>query len=250
MKWGRALKKIGGIILGLGLLLFIWGLDSFRGEALADDGMLIPSQNRDISRTFLLMTIMKELNVDEVHTLWEGVVEYSSLPMHELRNEWLKVQSLFPRGALEGVPLSRKEDMYPIPMPDGVKGLVRFHVLPTERDEYEATLIVKLEANEPIDGDALKLVQEKLKTLRNLGHHPYIYTCLKGVGDGTPRTLQSKLLPLVEERIPGTWGEYYQDRRSWSARIAGKGSLQVLLHERGENKTEVILGTPYIITEF
>ncbi|WP_028988348.1 hypothetical protein [Thermicanus aegyptius] len=250
MIWGRALKKIEGIILGLGLLFFIWGLDFFRGEALADDGMRIPSQNRDMSRTFLLMAIKKELNADEVHTLWEGVEEYPSLPMHELRNEWLKVLSLFPGGALEGVPLSWKEVIYPIPMRYGVKGLVRFHLLPAERDEYAAALIVKLEANEPMDGNAWKSVQEKRNTLGNLGRRPYIYTCIKGVGDGTPSTLLSKPLPLVEERMPGTWGEYCQDRRSWSARFSGKESLQVLFHERGENRTEVILGTPYIITEF
>lgn len=238
---GRLQKKQVLLFMGFFTFLLLWILSPISTSSTVD---------REMERFLFMRELLEELHMGEIHTLWEGVVEYPSMSGEKLQDEWEDLRRFFASFHPQEV---AGESLFTLHLPDGVEGMVSLHALPLKRGEYKASLIVKLEAKEPVGQDGLVTVSKILKWLEKNVPHPYIYTCLKGTGSGKLDTFRSEIVSLVTKRVNGKWGEFYEDARSWSARISGNGDapFQLLLHEEADRGvTQVILGTPYIATEF
>lgn len=247
---GSRLGQRAGYAAVVVLLLFLWGFQVSKGmEASSSSGESWADEQ--FRQYHVMRQSLEELHIRPIHTLWESVVEYPLLSGLALRKEWERIQKEFEAVGANTENRGKRLFSFAFTEAKGLAGVASFHEIYERPDAYRATLIVKLETKDEVTPAEEKKVMQVLKMLKKKHEDPYIYTCIKAVNNGTLNTLRTRLHSILSEKMKGTWGEFYQEPKSWSARISGEASLQVLLHEQtGEKGTEIILGTPYIVTEF
>lgn len=204
--------------------------------------------------TQYLLEITKRAKIRLSSGLWEWIVSYNRpLRFDDLEQELDKLQQIF---SLPKEPFGRTEqgllEYTYIQSQDGaLSSSYRFLGIPTRDGAYRAELIVKLEATSIDEHFLQQPLQHFDKKIKLLHKTPAFYTCIKGSTDGTLYEVQAILAKVFATYDDGHFVERYEDGASFGVRHLGNRSTQILMHwNKQTNRTEITLGTPFIITEF